>query len=104
MQRFAGLILRLKPPRCPSSSCQLTVVVVQGVELALVNCQPGSHKQPLVAVDFLLALPWAAVSAGVLGAGGCWGETLSVANSDSSPFIFIAVRTILAALLDINTA
>lgn len=56
---------KARAPRCPSSSFQMTVVVVQGLWLSLVHCQPGWNRQPHVAVDFRSAL--------LGGSSWCWG-------------------------------
>lgn len=71
LQGFTDLILRLKPPRCPSSSFQLTVVVVCAARLALVNCQAGSNKQPM----WLWISSWPCLEAAV-SAGECGGWSL----------------------------
>lgn len=72
LQGFTDLILRLKPPRCPSSSFQLTVVVVRVAWLVLGNGQPGSNKQPLWLWISSRPCLEATVSAGAVGGGAGW--------------------------------
>lgn len=103
LQAFTDLILRLKPPRCPSSSFQLTVVVVRAARLVLGNGQPA-RTNSRCGCGFPPGPAWKQqleLGGGGLGAGAGLGVLL---KSDSSSRILLTVVTILASPLHINTA